>query len=183
MRHGLLPYLTDNVMIRKIFAAVLLLTEISGLAAEPYYSFDFDASSETPLAGWICRGSGKTPKKTSLWSDYFHDGGDAYQVLSFPGVADAAYSNSNTEQGGKVDDWLKARSLEPAPFGTPERYYIDSCVRNCVCPYNRICRQKYPNCVCQQKQRYRSVGIYRHHARRLFHGCYKPYVRVYFSGR
>lgn len=106
MRHGLLPYLTDNVMIRKIFAAVLLLTEISALAAEPYYSFDFDASSETPLAGWICRGSGKTPKKTSLWSDYFHDGGDAYQVLSFPGVADAAYSNSNTEQGGKVDEWL-----------------------------------------------------------------------------
>lgn len=93
-------------MIRKTISSLLLLSGLCVWGAEPYYSCSFDAASEKPLDGWTCRGSGKTPKLSSSWSQYFPEGSEAYQVLTFPGVPDAAYSNSNTEEGGKVDEWL-----------------------------------------------------------------------------
>lgn len=92
--------------IKVILTACCFLTALAVSAADPCYSFVFDAGAESPLEGWTCRGSGKTPKASSPWSSYFPQGSEAYVVLAFPGVEDAAYSNSNTEEGGKVDEWL-----------------------------------------------------------------------------
>lgn len=99
-------------IIKTILTACCLLTSQAVSAVDPCYSFSFDAGAENPLEGWTCRGSGKTPKAGSQWSAYFPEGSEAYVVLSFPGVKDAAYSNSNTEEGGKVDEWLISPSIQ-----------------------------------------------------------------------
>lgn len=94
-------------------AFCVLCATVSGMSAsEPYFSADFDATAENPLAGWTCRGAGKTakdvafPASSGTLSALFPAGCDAYRVLSFPEVVDAAYSNSTTTEGGKVDEWL-----------------------------------------------------------------------------
>lgn len=78
--------------------------------AEPYFSTNFDAATGQLPEGWTCHGSGKTAKTASIGpyslSELFPAGGDAYRVIAFPGVEAAAYSNSTTVEGGKVDEWL-----------------------------------------------------------------------------
>lgn len=91
-------------------AAICCITGLYG--AEPYFSFGFDASSLIPLDGWTCHGAGKTAKDVTLGSSYgslpslFPAGCEAYRVLSLSGANDAAYSNSTTVEGGKVEEWL-----------------------------------------------------------------------------
>lgn len=81
-------------------------------ALEPYYLSDFNAKSGTPLDGWSSHGTGKTAKDVALGSSfgaltsYFPEGSPAYRVLSFSDTPDAAYSNSTTKEGGKVNEWL-----------------------------------------------------------------------------
>lgn len=93
-------------------ATAAISVAVCASAMEPYFKSDFDSTSDTPLDGWTCHGSGKTAKDTPLTqsldliSSYFPEGSEAYKVLSFPGAEDAAYSNSTTVEGGKVEEWL-----------------------------------------------------------------------------
>lgn len=96
--------------IKKAVTIVAVCFTAGLYGTEPYFTCSFNAVSHELPEGWSSHGAGKTGKDVSVatfsLSELFPADGDAYRVLSFPGVKDAAYSNSTTVEGGKVEEWL-----------------------------------------------------------------------------
>ena len=93
-----------------ILAMVAVFVANAAVVTNPdlnYFSEDF--SNGIP-EGWTQYGAGKTAVKDA--QAYFPVGGDPYQPLKFSDGTVYAMSNSWTQEGGGVDEWLISPAIE-----------------------------------------------------------------------
>lgn len=93
-----------------ILAMVAVFVANAAVVTNPdlnYFSEDF--SNGIP-EGWTQYGAGKTAVKDA--QAYFPVGGDPYQPLKFSDGTVYAMSNSWTQEGGVVDEWLISPAIE-----------------------------------------------------------------------
>ena len=93
-----------------IMAMVAVFVANAAVVTNPdlnYYSEDF--SNGIP-SDWNQSGCGKTPAGDAQY--YFTKGGDPYQALKFSDGTVYAMSNSLTQEGGVVDEWLITPAIE-----------------------------------------------------------------------
>ena len=93
-----------------IMAMVAVFVANAAVVTNPdlnYYSEDF--SNGIP-SDWNQSGCGKTPAGDAEY--YFTKGGDPYQALKFSDGTVYAMSNSLTQEGGVVDEWLITPAIE-----------------------------------------------------------------------
>lgn len=93
-----------------IMAMVAVFVANAAVVTNPdlnYFSEDF--SNGIP-EGWTQYGAGKTAVKDA--QAYFPVGGDPYQPLKFSDGTVYAMSNSWTQEGGVVDEWLVTPAIE-----------------------------------------------------------------------
>lgn len=93
-----------------ILAMVAVFVANAAVVTNPdlnYFSEDF--SNGIP-EGWTQYGAGKTAVKDA--QAYFPVGGDPYQPLKFSDGTVYAMSNSKTQEGGVVDEWLVTPAIE-----------------------------------------------------------------------
>lgn len=93
-----------------ILAMVAVFVANAAVVTNPdlnYFSEDF--SNGIPK-GWTQYGAGKTAVKDA--QAYFPVGGDPYQPLKFSDGTVYAMSNSWTQEGGVVDEWLISPAIE-----------------------------------------------------------------------
>lgn len=84
-----------------------------------YYRSDFSgANSSNPLAGWSCFGSGKTAQNIYIGNSseqlrrYFPAGAPAYVPINFGEFGIIFCSNSTTDEGGSVNEWLVSPEID-----------------------------------------------------------------------
>ena len=90
-----------------VMCAVVAVASVTTNPVLNYFSEDF--SNGIP-SDWNQSGCGKTPAGDAQY--YFTKGGDPYQALKFSDGTVYAMSNSLTQEGGVVDEWLITPAIE-----------------------------------------------------------------------
>lgn len=100
-----------------------------GNPAIQYYKSDFrDTSPARPLGNWTCKGSGKTAQDIKVGTtendlrSYFPEGSEAFVPIDFTQYGIVYCSNSTTEEGGSVNEWLISPPIDLS--GTPDKMML-----------------------------------------------------------